>query len=282
MRSLRALTYLAPGIPLEFFELVTGCLARALGRDVSLGVESRSSGPMHGQLDPFSEGAEGLVDLGFLCSPSYLYLSACERPSVWLVPAAFVFADPRSDGEPVYFSEVAVRRDHPARRFSDLEGSVWGFNDECSLSGYFAALQKIAELGCENGFFRQSVQTGSHHASIDALLAGSIDGAAIDSTVMAIALRERPELAVGLRVLESWGPFPIQPVVVRSGLGVTLAEDVAEAMLGLHLAPAFRHLYERFGLQRCAPIDDGAFREERRALSSLGYLENPHGARVFP
>lgn len=64
---LRALTYLAPGLPLEFFEEVTAHLATRLGRELRLASECRSSGPMHGDLDPFRAGE---ADLGFLRSRS--------------------------------------------------------------------------------------------------------------------------------------------------------------------------------------------------------------------
>lgn len=266
---LRAITFLAPGIPIEFFEWVADLIARKLGCAIDLESESRTSGPMHGAADPF---ADGRADIGFLCSPSYLWLRAQALPSVELVPAGFVFHDPRAGGQPVYFSEVVVRADHPAQEFGDLAGGVWGYNDECSLSGYFAALQKLSELGCNGGFFRERVHTGSHHASIDATLAGAIDGAAIDSIVLASLRRERSGLTDRLRVLDSWGPFPIQPVVVSSALGPAWAARIAEAMLGLPRAGEHARRLAEFGLERCVPIDDAAYAEERRALCALGQI----------
>ena len=53
---LRAITYLSPGIPLEFFELVTRYLARSVGREPRLESDGRISGPMHGEHDPFASG----------------------------------------------------------------------------------------------------------------------------------------------------------------------------------------------------------------------------------
>ena len=203
--SLRALTFLVPGIPLEFFQIVTTHLARSLGCQIQLEAESRVSGPMHGDSDPF---AEDRADIGFLCSPSYLYLRSQRRPSIRLVPAGFVFRDERAGGEAVYFSDVVVRADHHSQEFEDLAGSTWGYNDECSLSGYFATMQKLAEIGCSGSYFERTVHTGSHDASIEAILSGDIDGAAIDSTVLSRVRRERRELETGLRILDSGGPSP--------------------------------------------------------------------------
>lgn len=268
-RCLRALTYLAPGIPLELFQLVTRHLARTLGCDVQLDTESRNSGPMHGECDPF---AEGRADIGFLCSPSYLYLSSLARPSVELVQAGFVFGDPRAAGEPVYFSDVVVRSDHRAGGFGDLAGATWGYNDSCSLSGYFAALQKLAEIGCAETYFGRRVCTGSHDASIEAILDGAIDCASIDSTVLARAAGERPELGNLLRVVDSWGPFPVQPVVVSSELGSTWAARIADALLDLHSAHRDGGSLRELGLERFVPIDEAAYAEERHTLCALGQL----------
>ncbi len=267
--DLRAVTYLAPGIPLAFFEAVVHHLERSLGCSIALHSESRLSGPMHGDVDPF---AEGRADIGFLCSPSYLYLRARPKPSIQLVPAGFVFRDERGGGEPVYFSEVVVRSDNHASHFTELAGASWGYNDECSLSGYFAVLQKLSELGRKPDFFHSHVRTGSHHASIEKILAGSIDVATIDSIALRLLLRERPDLRGQLRVLDSLGPFPIQPVVVRTALGASWATKIGAALMELDHRRVRDRISPAFGLERCAPIDDAAYADERRALCRLGQI----------
>lgn len=268
-RPLRALTYLAPSLPLALFEHVCAWLARALGCEVQLASDGRISGPMQGDHDPF---ADGTADLGFVCSPSYLWLLAQPEPSIELVPAAFVFRDPRHRGAPVYFSDVVVRADHAARSFADLAGCTWGFNDECSLSGYFATLQKLHEIGCQGEFFGRRVRTGSHLASLELLLDGTIEGAAIDSTVLAHAYRLRPELARRLRIVDGWGPFPIQPIVARRALGPERIARIASALIALSSAPSAMAPLGRIGFAGCVPIDDAAYERERRALRELGRL----------
>ena len=264
---LRARTYLSPGLPRELFERVCGELASALGVRVSLTCDDRSSGPMAGHHDPF---AAGEVDIGFVCSPSYLWLTERSTPSVELVPAGFAFADPRHGGAPVYASEVVVRDDHPASSFADLRGAVWGFNDECSLSGHVSTLLALSELGCGEEFFRDRVRTGSHHASLDGILEGRLDGAAIDSTVLALWRRARPEAASKVRVVEAWGPFPIQPIVVRKDLGDGLAGRIAEVLLGRE--PGQAEWREAFALERFVPLSDADYAAERRALRTIGLL----------
>lgn len=267
---LRAITYLSPGVPLRFYELVSEYIGRELGCAVTLASDTRSSGPMHGQHDPFSAGE---MDLGFICSPSFLYLRSVTEPSVELVPAAFVMDDPRhGDDEPVYFSDVVVREGHAAQSIEDLADANWGYNDECSLSGYFAVLQHVQETGMKQPFFKKRVCTGSHDASLTALLEGSIDAAAIDSTSLMFRRRHEPERFAQLRVVGSFGPFPIQPMVVRRAAGGDLADRVGAALRKLQCEKAVGEALCDFGLRRCVAIDEQAYAEERRRLCALGEL----------
>src|SRR3712207_6605150 len=105
--ELRFVTYLSPGIPRAFFEAIVEHVRRALGRRASLSVETRVSGPVKGGDDPLSKGE---ADVGFLCTPSFFWLRELERSPVELLPVAPVFGDVRTPGQPVYFSEVVVRR----------------------------------------------------------------------------------------------------------------------------------------------------------------------------
>ena len=267
---LRAITYLSPGIPLEFFQLVTATVGRALGREIELECDPRSSGPMHGAHDPF---AGGQADLGFLCSPSYLYLRTLPTPSVELVPVGFVFRDPRNQGRPHYFSDVIVRADRGIASLDELRGGVFGFNDTCSLSGYFAAHQELTERGQTNGFFATERCTGSHAASIEAVLDGRVDLAAIDSNVLSLAFRARPGLRDELRVVETWGPHPIQPLVMSTQRFATLGPALRDALLQLFEDPETGPALVELGLERCVPIDDSLYDDERAALERLGELQ---------
>ena len=124
------MTYLSPGILRAFLETVVEHVRRALGRRASLSVETRVSGPMRDAVDPWSKGE---VDVGFVCAPSFFWLREMEDPPVELLLAAPVFSDGRAPGRPVYFSEVVVRRESPARSFLDLRGRARGPTTICAL-----------------------------------------------------------------------------------------------------------------------------------------------------
>jgi len=265
---LRALTYLAPSLPLELFELCCDAVSAAIGRKVELDVEERISGPMHTHTDSFAAGA---VDLGFLCSPSYLYLRSQPTASVELVPAGLVFDDERGKGKPVYFSDVVVRQSHVADCFGDLEGCVWGYNDTCSLSGYFSARQKLNALGRVDAYFGREVDTGSHLRSVQAVLQRDIDAAAIDSNVLTRLFAEHPDLEDELRVVETWGPFPIQPLVVRSALA-ELASPIAQALLSMTADARHLRRLRALGVRGFAPVGAEDYEDERCEMRALGLI----------
>ena len=253
LENLRFVTYLTPGIPQGFFEALVDHVRRALrcGR-TSLRVETRISGPERGSKDPFS-GDE--ADVGFMCSPSFVWLRGLRPPPVELLVAP-VFGDARAAGRPVYFCDVVVRRDGQIRSFDELRGRSWAYNDRCSLSGYYSLLNKLAEIGADESFFARVSCSGSHLNSIESVVRGEVDAAAIDSNVLNMQLREVPGLREQLRVIESLGPFPIQPVVVRSTLDPELKEGLRAALLSVDADPRTRRALSGFGLERFVPVSE--------------------------
>jgi len=188
--DIRFITYLSPSIPQTFFEALADHVQRALGQErVSLRVESRASGPQKGgECSSFAEEA----DVAFMCAPSFIWLRDLQPPPVELLGALPVFDDERNQGKPVYFCDVVVRYDAPFQAFSELEGGSWAYNDACSLSGYYSLLNKLAESGADESFFDNILCSGSHLNSIEAVLSGKADAAAIDSNVLRIHFREAP------------------------------------------------------------------------------------------
>jgi len=252
--EIRFITYLSPGIPQGLFEAIIDHVRRTRDCErTSLRVDERVSGPEKGCEDPFSGGE---ADVGFMCSPSFLWLRELRPPPVELLGVAPVFEDARALGRPVYFCDVVVRGDGPIRSFAELRGHSWAYNDACSLSGYYGLLNKLAEVGEDEGFFERMFRSGSHLNSIESVVRGEADAAAIDSNVLSMKLREVPDLRERLRVIESWGPFPIQPVVVRSALHPELKEDLRTSLLMVDADPLTRRLVSGFGLKRFVPVTD--------------------------
>ena len=124
------------------------------------------------------------------------------------------------------------------------------------MSGYFGLRNRLAEAGEDERFCGSMLCSGSHQNSIESVLRGEADAAAIDSNVLSMKLREDPSLRERVRVIESWGPFPIQPVVVRSALPTELKESLRASLLAAHADPRTRRALSRLGLRRFVPVSD--------------------------
>ena len=144
--ELRFITYLSPSLPAAFFEAVVSHLGLMIGCKTSLLLETEVSGPVGAFDDPFSSGE---ADVGFMCAPPFVRLRELDPPPVELLGAP-VFRDARTSGRPVYFSEVVVRCEDPARSVGDLGKRSWAYNDACSLSGYYSLLDKMSQIGVDD------------------------------------------------------------------------------------------------------------------------------------
>jgi phosphonate transport system substrate-binding protein len=252
IEEIRFITYLSPSIPQGLFEALADHVRRALGHErVSLRVETRVSGPQRGE-ECSSFGDE--ADVAFMCAPSFVWTRELRPPPVELLGVLPVFDDERNLGKPVYFCDVVVRDDAPVHAFSELEGGSWAYNDACSLSGYYSLLNKLAESEADESFFESVFCSGSHLNSMEAVLSRDADAAAIDSNVLRIRFREMPALRERLRVIESWGPYPIQPVVVRSSFPPDLKERLRAAFLTTEKDQRTRRRLKRFGLGRFVAV----------------------------
>ena len=246
---LRVITYLAPSIPERFYRVIADHLGGRLGGGAELTVEPRMSGP-RGQDDPFELGQ---ADVGFMCAPSLVLLRTADNPSVDLLPVAPVFVDERAKGRPVYFSDVVVRADSDIVSFDQLRGRTWAYNDARSLSGWHSALERLRAIPAGSEFFSSTVASGSHLKSLRLVTQHRVDAAAIDSNTLIMERAEHPGHAARLRVIESWGPFPIQPAVVRASLPEEMKGRIADHLSDLHLSDA-TSAFEGIPFERFAPI----------------------------
>jgi ABC-type phosphate/phosphonate transport system substrate-binding protein len=258
--ELRLLTYLSPGLPLALFGAVADHLRRCPKLDglrISLASEECVSGPERGSVarseDPFSLGE---ADVGFLCAPTYLHLREREHPSAELLGVAPVFVDERARGKPVYYCDAIVRRGSSIRAFRDLKGGIWAYNDPCSLSGYGGLAGRLSSSETARSYFGRTIRSGSHPASVRLVADGGADAASIDSNVLRILLDRSPALQGEVRILESWGPYPIQPVVVRTGLASALKVALRDSLLRTEADRRTRIELEAFGLKRFVAVGE--------------------------
>ncbi len=122
-----------------------------------------------------------------------------------------------------------------------------------------ARLSEIGHEGAPETFFAGLVQSGSHLRSLAFVESGQADAAAIDSNTLWLARRRDPSLASRLRVVESWGPMPIQPVLAHSGLTPALRGRIARVLLSLDADPIRRAGLEEHGVERFAAVEESSY-----------------------
>lgn len=224
MDTIRMVTWLAPGLPLVFFERVREALQAQLKVTVSLEARTKLSGPDVGSPDPFADGS---AELGFLCAPAAVPDAVRTQGGFELLRLAPVFDDARYAGKPQCYCDIVVREDTPGTSLADLEGLTFGYNDRSSLSGWLGLSDALrTKQRTPEDFFGSLVQTGGHLTSLQQLRAQTIQVASIDSNV----LRTHPGALDGLRIIDSVGPWPSQPVVVRSSLEPHTKERIKAAL----------------------------------------------------
>jgi len=179
----------------------------------------------------------GSIDVAFVCSPPLIWLGDAVEAI-----AAPVLSDPRYEGLPLSTSEVVVGADCEHRSLADLRGVRWAYNEPSSWSGYWTTLTRVGDWS----YFGQAVAAGSHERALRMVVSGEVDGSAIDAHVLAVEQRRHPELADRLRLIETLGPAPIQPVVVRAGLDPEVKGAVRAHLLALRGELLARHFVRRF------------------------------------
>jgi ABC-type phosphate/phosphonate transport system substrate-binding protein len=95
-----------------------------------------------------------------------------------------------------------------------------------------------------------------------------VDAAAIDSQVLAIELRDHPQLA-GLRVIGAFGPSTIQPVVAANRLPDRLKDQVRDLLVTLADDPAARPVLDYGLIDRFTPVGDAAYDDIRAMLATI-------------
>jgi phosphonate transport system substrate-binding protein len=253
---LRFATFLAPNL-LPVYRFLAARVGERLGRRVELVVGTS-----------FDQFERGEVDIGVICGLPYVWL-ADRRPRPVEPLAAPVLAGGRYGGRPVYYSDVIVSRDSPITCLEELRGCSWAFNEPASHSGHTVTLHALVRMGARPGFFVQVLEAGFHQRAIRLVHAGTVDAAAIDSQVLAVELRDHPGLAAGLRVVGSFGPSTIQPVVAASRLPGRLTTQVRELLVGLGEDPTARPVLDYGLIDRFTPVGDASYDDIRAMLATI-------------
>lgn len=256
-QPLRVASHLAPGV-LPLYVFLADRLADRLGRRAAFTVA-----------DSYARCAQDVDDVCFVCSVPYLLFADAGRMEMEVLAAPVLMGD-RYGGRPIYFSDVIVAADSRFQRFADLRGTAWAYNEPFSHSGYIVVWHHLLSIGEGPGFFARMVEAGFHSEALRMVAEGIVDAAAIDSQVLAIELRDRPELAAKVRTIGAIGPSTIQPVVASSSR-LTPAErrTILAELVGMGEDPRARPLMDAAFVERFVAMDANGYDDIRRMLRGV-------------
>lgn len=262
MNRLRFGTFLAPNI-LPVYQAITAEVGRRLGVETELVVET-----------DYEACAQDKNEVCFVCSLPYVEL---ERQGISpAVPlAAPVLEGDRYAGKPVYYSDVIVHRDSPFSSFLDLRGRSWAYNEPLSHSGYGMTRYHLVKNGETHGFFGEVIEAGFHEESMRMVAAGEVDASAIDSQVLAVALRDDASLARSLRIVDALGPSTIQPVAVSKRVSLELRAEILRILTAMHEDPGVRERLALGLVKRFVPVGPSSYddiRMMRDACEAAGFM----------
>ena len=171
----------------------------------------------------------------------------------------------------LYRSAIVVRATDSAQSLAALRGRRAAYNSRNSQSGYNAFRDLVAPEARAERFFSETIETGSHRASLLAVIAGNADVAAIDAVTLA---GESAATRASVRIVAWTEAAPALPFITslgtsRSDLG-RLRRSLVRALADPTLAEARAALH----LSGFEVLADGAYEPilamEQRAIA-LGY-----------
>lgn len=133
---------------------------------------------------------------------------------------------------------------------------MWAYNEPRSHSGYNVVRAYLSSLFEGNGFFDKTVESGAHKTSLEMILDGRVDGAAIDSTVLEWVVSHYPNVSERIRVIETFGPSPIPPWVISRRVREVDRERLRKLLLCMDEDPIGRSILSGGQMSRFISASD--------------------------
>lgn len=202
----------------------------------------------------------GELQLAWICSKPYALQLEDPKRCMYGI-AVPVMEGELYRGRPVYFSYLAVRRGATARSLRDLRGATAAYNEAGSQSGYFSLVGALADIGEERDFFASWIESGAHTQSVDLLLSGKVDVAAIDSTLWDYEVHSEVSARLdGLEILDTLGPYPGPPLAAHDSIPAGVRQRLRDLCVAMHEDPEGQRILALSRIAHFAPVDDDAYR----------------------
>lgn len=177
---------------------------------------------------------------------------------------------PRIKGETTYQSFILVPPSSSARSIMDLRGRRFASADIISTTGWLFPAMLLMDAG-ENParFFGEHIITGSHDKSIQAVVDGFVDGAAVHGIVYDQMAAEDPSINRKVKILIKSSPFGIPPVAVHPEIDPGLRKAALAVLLDMDNDPKGKLILEKLHIEKFVVPEKGMFDDLRQAIKKL-------------
>ena len=177
---------------------------------------------------------------------------------------------PRIKGETTYQSLIIVPQSSTAKSLFDLHGKRFGSADIVSTTGWLFPAMTLMQAGDDpRHFFGEHIITGSHDKSIQAVIDGFVDGAAVHGIVYDLMVAEDPSILKKIKILAKSPPFGIPPIVAHPALDPNLRKEAVSVLLNMDKDPRGRIILDKLQIESFVVPGKGLFDDLRRAISKL-------------
>ncbi len=161
---------------------------------------------------------------------------------------------------------VIVPKSSPAQSLSHLRGKRFASADILSYSGWLYPATWLKSRGEDpRHFFAQHIITGSHDHSIQAVISGLADGAAVHTLAYEHLLRQDATTADRLKVIAQSEPFGTPPFVIHPKLDPELKAQLENILFTMHEEAEGKEILSAMGVDRFVPADPKLYDPARAA-----------------
>lgn len=174
----------------------------------------------------------------------------CDYPYVMLKNEVRLLSVAVNNDKPTYRSYLIVpKRDTRTRSVIDLKGSVFAYADPYSNTGYLVPRFEIKSSGADPAtFFKRTFFTWSHRKVIDAVAAGLVQGASVDSYVWDSLSQVRPDITAKTRIAWKSEEYGFPPMVAHRNVPEADFKLMQDILLDMVNEPQGRAMLERLNL----------------------------------
>lgn len=171
------------------------------------------------------------------------------------------------DGSSTYHGYLFVRKDSGIRDTTGMKGKKMAFVERATTAGYIFPVAYLRQHGVRDykTFFKEFYFTGSHDASIYAVLDRKADIGAAKHSVYDRVKKSDPRVDKELLIISESAKVPSNGLCVRKGLDKGLQQNLKNALLNIDKDPEGKTVLDKFGALKFIETT----REDYRVVSKL-------------